>query len=198
MSFEMNSRLKLYICCSSFDTENNTWETIRSMNTVRYCAHATVLNGYIYIVGGLISAISLELYDPKIDEWTNLTSLNNHHVAFALIASNGFLFAMGSSDVIKKFDPYKNRWATVCELDDEPYKIKTNFINISFPFQVGSFDVSRQITSGVNINGKIFGIMSNGNFGRIEIDDNGKCLFVLLSKSEYGDELGGNYYLYNV
>lgn len=61
----------------SFDTETNSWERIKSMNFARVSPAVTVSNGFIYIAGGVDeqyspeqTANSVELYNPKTDEWT--------------------------------------------------------------------------------------------------------------------------------
>lgn len=116
----------------SFDTENNSWETIQSMNVARMYPAVTILNGYIYIAGGsfygydydfdyrkkkIFATDSVELFDPRTDEWTKLTPTKEHRGIFTLTESNGFLFAMGGETrTIERFEPYKNSWKEVCEL----------------------------------------------------------------------------------
>lgn len=92
------------------------------MNVVRFCASATILNGYINVAGGRSledkTTNSAELYDPKCDAWTNIASMKLDRYDFALIELNGFLYAMGGNEdenVIEKYDPWKNCWSEVCE-----------------------------------------------------------------------------------
>lgn len=90
------------------------------MNVARRLAAATVLNGSIYIAGGINETTfikSVELYDSKTDEWVRVASMNMPRWFFGLIASNRFLFAMGDHKEIEKFDPHKNCWTKVCESD---------------------------------------------------------------------------------
>lgn len=49
-------------------------------------------------------------------------------------------------------------------------------------FQIGSFNGSRRITSGINVNGEIFVVTSDGNFGKININECAKYSFVSLAK----------------
>lgn len=107
---------------SSFDTENDSWETIRSMNIARASAAVANLNGYIYIPRGYTirlsagTTTSVELYNPKTDEWAKQTPTQVPHNV--LIESNGFLFAMGGrKQVIERFKPYTNSWEAVCECE---------------------------------------------------------------------------------
>lgn len=89
------------------------------MEYARKKASATVLNGYLYIAGGLHrwwnANDSVELYDPKSDEWTRGTPMIKSRSQFALNESEGFLYAMGDNSVIERFDTHKNRWTEVSE-----------------------------------------------------------------------------------
>lgn len=89
------------------------------MNVSRRNAAVTVLNGYIYIAGGLKNGYvinSVEIYDPQTDEWSIVKPMNKPRYDFALIASKGFLYAMASwcVSVVERFHPYTNCWTMVC------------------------------------------------------------------------------------
>lgn len=109
----------------SFDTEKKSWETIKSMNLGRQHVAATVLNGNIYIAGGFqegdgVKPNSVELYDPKTNEWTNVAPTNKCHGSSALIAFNGFLYTMGGFvGQVERFDPYENSWKEVCDWNSQ-------------------------------------------------------------------------------
>lgn len=88
------------------------------MKFARYNASATILNGYIYVAGGRANPggvrTSVELYDPKCDDWTDVKPMIKSRDKFALIESNGFLYAMGGGQrEIERYDPYKARWTVV-------------------------------------------------------------------------------------
>lgn len=90
------------------------------MNVARQSASATVLDGSIYVAGGYTNVSktnSVEVYDPKINEWTQVAPMNMPRCRFGLIASNGFLLAMGDDRAIEKFDPRTNWWIKVCEFE---------------------------------------------------------------------------------
>lgn len=97
------------------------------MNYHRELAAAATLNGYIYIAGGMSNehgnetkvTSSVDLYDPKNDDWTKVAPMNKGRCGFALVASNGFLYAMGHDAIVERFDPYKNCWTMVYELNGE-------------------------------------------------------------------------------
>lgn len=94
------------------------------MNSSRRFASVTTLNGFIYIAGGYTNwckwrTSSFELYDPKTDQWTELARMNESRVCFALNESNGFLYAMGDDKLVERFEPYKNNWMEVNEMNIE-------------------------------------------------------------------------------
>lgn len=87
------------------------------MTVPRYNAAAAVLNGYIYVAGGdgreWDELDSVELYDSKCDEWIGIKPMERSRTNFALIESNGFLYAMGGCETIEKYEPWKYRWMEV-------------------------------------------------------------------------------------
>lgn len=101
----------------SFDTEKKKWHTVKSMNYGHTLGSAAVFNGYIYVAGGNVKrsgTTAVELYDPNSDKWTKAPSMNKPRARFALIASSGFLYAMGHDKQLERFDPNKNCWTMVC------------------------------------------------------------------------------------
>lgn len=85
------------------------------MNIARYHSAATVVKGYIYVAGGYMGvgmrSTSVEIYDPKTDEWTQIAPLRC--AADTLIESNGFVYAMGENENVQRLDPYINCWTEV-------------------------------------------------------------------------------------
>lgn len=65
-------------------------------------------------------------------------------------------------------------------------------------FQIGSFAGSHLITSSVTIDGKQFGIMNNGKFGRIEFHNAYKSTFIPLWKSKHESVYLRRHFLYDI
>lgn len=97
------------------------------MSRMRALASTAVLNEYICIAGGdetnmnsSVPYAPVELYDPKLDEWTQMTPLDIPGNRHAITEWRGSLYAIGGlkgqSSVMKKFDSLKNKWTLVCEL----------------------------------------------------------------------------------
>lgn len=102
----------------SYDTKNNSWLTLQPMNTGRCNASAVVMDGIIYVGGGVDctgrTGRSFESYDPTTFEWAQLAATNHAHFNFTLVESNGNLYALGSQLVIEKYEPVANRWTQAC------------------------------------------------------------------------------------
>lgn len=91
------------------------WEIITPMDSRRQYAAAVVVNEYIYVAGGRSNNAldSVECYDPKTNNWVQLASMNEPREAFALIKSNGFLYAFGGNAVIERYDSWSTCWTKV-------------------------------------------------------------------------------------
>lgn len=75
------------------------------------------------------------------------------------------------------------------------------FLKYFVAFQIGSFYngiVIDDISSSISIDGKLFAIIRNGEFGRVEIEEGSKISFVPLSKSKFESLYSGNYFLFHV
>lgn len=100
---------------------------IHKIKKSRSNGSATVVNGYIYVAGGeywdrtdnCYTLKSVERYDPIRDEWEDLPSMKYERINFALVHSNGFLYAFGAegsdkgAEKIGRFDLSTSRWSEV-------------------------------------------------------------------------------------
>lgn len=103
------------------------WSTAAPAGVARQELYPEVLNGRIYVAGGLLSpntgySAHFEAYDPAADRWTRLATLPQarHHIA--LVAEGGVIHAIGGftggfprwqaqADVFV-YDPATDRWRT--------------------------------------------------------------------------------------
>lgn len=96
---------------------------MESMYCARYAYAAAVLDGYFYVAGGTGSHHTIlntvEFYDPKNDDWTQVSGMNIPRRDFALVESNGFLYAMGNNEILERYDPRQDLWTVVsiCLID---------------------------------------------------------------------------------
>lgn len=74
------------------------WYNIRPMNTNRTRLGAAVLNGCIYVAGGLNKSTifsSVECYNKAEDKWYFVTKMTTLRCSLGLVALNGYLYALG-------------------------------------------------------------------------------------------------------
>ncbi len=76
----------------AFDPVTNVWTTRASMPTARLVVRAEVINGILYVVGGLgSSSTTLEAYNPATDTWTSLAPVPTARTHFATAVADGQL-----------------------------------------------------------------------------------------------------------
>lgn len=97
------------------------------MKVARYWSSAAVLNGYIYVAGGVVRSQrgngfadteTVEMYDPICDEWVQVASLEIACHNCTLISTDGFLFA-SAKYYAAIFDPAENEWDVVSILRED-------------------------------------------------------------------------------
>ena len=104
-----------------------TWSKAAPAGVARQELYPEVLNGRIYVAGGLLSpntgySAHFEAYEPAADKWTRLATLPRarHHIALA--AADGLIYGLGGfsggfpnwqahADVFV-YDPSNDRWRT--------------------------------------------------------------------------------------
>lgn len=76
---------------------------------------AAVMGSKIYVAGGRIGSVlsTVECYDPVDDKWTEVSNMNFSRYKFALVESNGMLYAMGHHKSVERYDPSQNVWTVV-------------------------------------------------------------------------------------
>jgi N-acetylneuraminic acid mutarotase len=118
-----------------YDPQTNTWRSRMAMLTSRSGLAIAELNGKIYVAGGasgespnLAYHTNLEMYDPASDTWTVLPPMLIPRSEFALVASNGKLYAIGGyySDpqgqtyqwlnTVEAYDPVSGIWSSKASL----------------------------------------------------------------------------------
>jgi len=68
---------------------------------------AVALGGKVYICGGFDGASSLnsvEMYDPEMDEWTMVSSMEKHRSASGVVVLDSQIYAIGGHDGLSIFD----------------------------------------------------------------------------------------------
>ncbi|XP_077987610.1 kelch-like protein 38 [Glandiceps talaboti] len=105
-----------------YDSFNNKWTKVASLNKPRHGHGAAVLDDKIYVVGGKIGWSKkfneVERYDPELDLWTTIGRIKGHFVERPVVSAyKGKLYVIGyffrDPDVIHCFDPHTGLWSQI-------------------------------------------------------------------------------------
>lgn len=89
------------------------------------CLYAAIeFNGSIFVAGGMgvkgnqvVARAWVECLNVQNKEWKTCASMIEARATFALVASNGLLYAMGGTDAsVECYDPLKDAWTLVCRI----------------------------------------------------------------------------------
>jgi N-acetylneuraminic acid mutarotase len=113
-----------------YDPETKTWVKKTDMPTPRYALSSCVINGKIYVIGGMISTFQMvtpvfatkavEVYDPQTDTWTKKADMPAPRADAALAVLNGKIYIFGGTETddgsatstIFVYDPDLDQWTT--------------------------------------------------------------------------------------
>ena len=77
------------------------WNYLSPMSIPRRGAGAAVLNGLLYVAGGMngVHLANVECYNPDTDTWSIVANMNHPRYCLALISHEGALYAIGGYGV---------------------------------------------------------------------------------------------------
>ena len=117
-----------------YDPAADSWQQMAAMPTARMSHAAAIVDGKIYVSGGLDASgeysDALEAYDPVTNTWTTLANLSEARECHASAVINGKLYvfggysftAQGRMDLVEVYSPASNTWARAvdlpCAMDD--------------------------------------------------------------------------------
>jgi DNA-binding CsgD family transcriptional regulator len=105
-----------------FDPQTNTWVTLSPKLSPAFDARAAVINGFIYLPGGILSDQNrqpsniLEIYDTNTDQWKTGATLPIPLSGYGLVAHEGNLYMFGGWDgkmyrnSVFSYDPTTDVW----------------------------------------------------------------------------------------
>jgi N-acetylneuraminic acid mutarotase len=142
--------------------EKSHWTTGAPLPTPRSEIAGTVLNDKIYVVGGFDSSgrstSTIEVYDPMLDEWTQVTwlpqPLDHTAAAVATASHEGKLYIVGGSyldrdslsDKLFIYDSITNNWTEGANLPSARGALTANFINGTL-YVTGGVDSKNTLSS---------------------------------------------------
>jgi N-acetylneuraminic acid mutarotase len=108
----------------AYDPKTDRWTTKTAMPVPR-CVHAAcALNGLIYAIGGAIVVggspvlvSTVEVYDPKQDQWTQKANLPLEGYGGVALPVNGLIYAFYGKNAFA-YNPEGNYWTTKAPIPD--------------------------------------------------------------------------------
>ncbi len=110
-----------------FDPKSGQWQFVSPMHKGRYHHGAAVLNGLIYVCGGMVgdknylqNCERYSQYHKTTNRWETVTAMHKMRSAFNLVMVNGRLYAVGGAQVDAKtsvecYDPNRDEWTVLTE-----------------------------------------------------------------------------------
>ena len=137
----------------AYDPTTQQWSSKASLNTGRMYFRAAVLDGYLYVLGGVkgppeLNFLGVERYDPSTNTWTTKASIpagdnsgvtNREPRGFGCVVYSGRIYIYGGYDPansawpnyqytndILYYDPSSDSWARLAASHDMPFS-RANF-----------------------------------------------------------------------
>ena len=95
------------------------WERRPDLSVSRQEVGAAVLNGKVYVIGGIGAKQSCEVYDPATRRWAAIPSLPVGADHMAVAAAAGKIYVMGGIGAgarTQVYDPRTNRWTRAADM----------------------------------------------------------------------------------
>ncbi|KAG1709212.1 hypothetical protein DVH05_028643 [Phytophthora capsici] len=108
-----------------YDPEANVWTSMPSMKNARSYLGATVVDDFIYAVGGFNGQAhlsSVERFNLRTRQWEDMPPLSTGRSGLAVVTLNGLLYAIGGYDgrkhlkSVEVFDPQTNQWSSTVSM----------------------------------------------------------------------------------
>ena len=121
--------------------EGGTWTRKADMPTARYNSGACVVNGKIYVMGGLIPAndgtrlSTVEVYDPETDKWIKKADMPAPKCGFSASAINEKIYVFGglidgrAISTVEEYDPVTDKWIKKSDMPIARFFLSTCALN---------------------------------------------------------------------
>ncbi len=125
--------------------DNGTWESKTDMPSPRWGAHASVVDGRIYVIGGLDTTPgsgpsgTVQVYDPTTDRWSMKADMPTARGFFDTAVVNGKIYAIGGSAimnlhdealaVVEEYDPGTDKWRRRADMQTGRADLTASVVN---------------------------------------------------------------------
>ncbi|MDG1139779.1 MAG: kelch repeat-containing protein, partial [Opitutales bacterium] len=113
-----------------YDPATNTWETLANMSAARKGVACAVLNGKLYVIGG-VGLTSVEVFDPSSGNWSAGIALPSEVKWGTAITVDGKIYLIGgmtaSNQNLKQvlcFDPSTSQWSAKANMPTARHGMK--------------------------------------------------------------------------
>ena len=171
-----------------YDPATDTWTKGKSMNHARCSAAVSVVNGKIYVMGGVgwpqipnhpgPFLSSVEVFDPKRNQWTEITEMPAPKVGHTASVINGKIYVIGGGfqgdgqfeylSTVEVYDPETDRWTQELDMPIGKFGHRAEVINGDIYTFGGNSAVFRPLTL-IDVYGRIGEVSRN-------VDPMGKLL----------------------
>lgn len=116
-----------------YDTKQEKWTSLKSMNFPRFLLRACAIDGLVYVVGGRNNERSLdtiEVFDPKAKSWTILNEkMQDSRNDFGLVTRDNQIFCIGGRGAksIECFDVVAKQWKNVGSTGENSFSMSCVF-----------------------------------------------------------------------
>jgi hypothetical protein len=144
-----------YVYC--YDPAGNSWSQKSPVPAPSYAFGAVaVVNGIIYVIGGVGSPSGVFAYNPVADSWAVKASLPTSRNQGAAAALNGIIYVAGGNNstgvvaAVAAYDTTTDAWSTVAPLPFRVYAASAAAINGRL-YVMGGFDVNNATIGSVAV-----------------------------------------------
>ena len=106
---------------------DDTWVSRADMLTPRYGSGAALVNGRIYVIGGVDTdnnaLATVEVYNPAKDRWSSRTNMLTPRGFFATVVVNGRIYVIGGYigmwnviPTVEEYIPAEDRWNKLADM----------------------------------------------------------------------------------
>ena len=150
-----------------YDPATDTWAAVESMNHARAAPAVSVVDGMIYVMGGVgwprvlnrpgPFLSSVEVFDPKNNRWTEIAEMPTPKALHTASVIDGKIYVIGGGfrgnglfqylSTVEVYDPETDRWTEERDIPTRRSGHKAEVINGNIYIFGGSNDVFRPLTT---------------------------------------------------
>jgi N-acetylneuraminic acid mutarotase len=119
-------------------TQAATWTRKADMPTARWVLSTAVVDGKIYVIGGIGGPTKVEEYDPVTDTWTEKADIPTGRVFHTSSAVNGKIYTIGGSTAwlggrtlatVEEYDPATDTWTQKMDMPTVRDSLSTSVVD---------------------------------------------------------------------